>query len=105
VGFVWAREQEKAKKQHYHLAIFIDGVKIRHSKRLLEVITQKWDESDPRNHHKPVVKNPYYFIDNEKVFKKAIYRLSYLAKTRGKGYRPAQSKDYSTSRLKHSNNN
>ena len=31
---------------------------------------------------------------------KAIYRISYLAKTRGKGYRDPQAKDYETSRLK-----
>jgi hypothetical protein len=31
---------------------------------------------------------------------KAINRLSYLAKTRGKGYRDPQAKDYGTSRLK-----
>jgi len=28
---------------------------------------------------------------------KAIYRISYLAKTRGKGYRDPQAKDYETS--------
>ena len=31
----------------------------------------------------------------------AINRVSYLGKTRGKGYRPKQSKDYGSSRLKH----
>jgi len=31
---------------------------------------------------------------------KAIDRISYLAKTRGKGYRDPQAKDYGTSRLK-----
>ena len=25
VGFCWVREQEKAKSQHYHFALFLDG--------------------------------------------------------------------------------
>jgi len=100
IGFVWAREQEKAKSQHYHLAIFIDGDKIRHQKRLLKEIRDKWEAKDPSNHHKPYVDKPAYFINCDEVFHDAVYRLSYLAKTRGKGYRPEQSKDYSTSRLR-----
>jgi len=99
VGFVWAREHEKAKSQHYHFALFIDGDKIKHSKKLIEVIKTKWEETDP-SHHMPYPKKPFYFIDNDEVFADVVYRLSYLAKTRGKGYRPAQVKDYSTSRLK-----
>jgi hypothetical protein len=34
----------------------------------------------------------------------AIYRISYLAKVRGKGYRDPQAKDYGTSRLKFKSN-
>jgi hypothetical protein len=51
----------------------------------------------------PVIKNPFYFIDKDNCQEeraKAIDRLSYLAKTRGKGYRDPQAKDYETSRLK-----
>ena len=42
-----------------------------------------------------------YFIDkNDNGTRlEAIYRLSYLAKVRGKGYRDIQAKDYGTSRL------
>ena len=105
IGFVWAREQEKAKSQHYHLAIFIDGDKIRHPKRLLKEIRDKWEVKDPWNHHKPFVEKPAYFINSDEVFHDAVYRLSYLAKVRGKGYRPEQSKDYSTSRLRLKNDN
>ena len=46
----------------------------------------------------------YYFIDKNNMKEKrleAINRVSYLGKTRGKGYRPKQSKDYGSSRLKH----
>ena len=51
----------------------------------------------------PVIKNPFYFIDKDNCQEeraKAIDRLSYLAKTRGKGYRDSQAKDYGSSRLK-----
>jgi len=50
-----------------------------------------------------VLEHPYYFIDKhnlEDERKEVIKRVSYLGKTRGKGYRNPQAKDYSTSRLK-----
>ena len=34
IGYIWVREQERSKKQHYHLALLLDGNKIRHPKRL-----------------------------------------------------------------------
>jgi hypothetical protein len=99
IGFVWAREQEKAKSQHYHFSLFIDGDKIKRHKKILQVIREKWEGADP-SHHMPFGKNPSYFIDDDDVFADAVYRLSYLAKIRGKGHRLGQVKDYSTSRLK-----
>ena len=45
----------------------------------------------------------FYYIDKhnyEQERADAIERLSYLAKTRGKGYKDIQAKNYSTSRLK-----
>ena len=41
IGFVWAREKERAKEQHYHLALFLDGNKIQHPKKLLPVLKEK----------------------------------------------------------------
>ena len=107
IGSIWAREMERAKTQHYHVAIFIDGDVIRTSQRLLRAIRTKWFKYG----HCPVVEHPYYFIDKHNLEdgrKEVIKRLSYLAKTRGKGYRDSQAKDYETSRLKlnfKSNNN
>ena len=86
------------KIQHYHVALFIDGDVIRTSQRLLRAIRAKWYKYG----HCPVVEHPYYFIDKhnlEDERKEVIKRLSYLAKTRGKGYRNPQAKDYQTSRL------
>ena len=99
VGYVWVREVERSKIQHYHCAFFIDGDKIRNSFRLNQQIKAKWY----KNGHRSVVPKPYYFLDKHNMKeerKEVIYRLSYLAKVRGKGYRSAQAKDYSTSRLK-----
>ena len=99
IGSVWEREKERAKIQHYHAALFIDGDVIRYPNKLLQAIRTKWFKYG----HCPVIKHPYYFIDKhnlEDERKKVIKRVSYLAKTRGKGYRNSQAKDYQTSRLK-----
>lgn len=99
VGFCWVREQERAKAQHYHWVLFLDGDLIRHSKRINEIVRQLW-EGTANNNYVPIVKNPFYFVDNEQLAQEAIYRVSYLAKTRGKGYRDNQVKDYQCSRMK-----
>ena len=99
IGFGWVREQERAKIQHYHVALFIDGDVIRYPNKLLRAIRAKWFMYG----HCPVLEHPYYFIDKynlEDERKEVIKRVSYLGKTRGKGYRNPQAKDYSTSRLK-----
>jgi len=98
VGYVWVREMERAKTQHYHCAFFIDGDRLRTSNVLNQQIKAKWY----KNGHRSVVPKPFYFIDKhnyEEKRKEVIHRLSYLAKVRGKGYRSPQAKDYSTSRL------
>jgi hypothetical protein len=98
VGYVWVREMERAKTQHYHCAFFIDGDKLRTPYVLNQQIKAKWF----KNGHRSVVEKPYYFLDKHNMKEKreeVIHRLSYLAKSRGKGYRSAQAKDYSTSRL------
>jgi len=100
IGFVWVRERETTKNQHYHFALWIDGNKIQHPKKVLAHIMQTWEAIDPSNHSMPYIKKPFYFVENSEGLADAVYRLSYLAKTRGKGYRSNQVKDYATSRLK-----
>ena len=97
-GYVWVREKERAKNQHYHGAIYLDGNKIRHPSKVIRTMKSVW-ESIRATNHIPVVSKPYYFVKNEQVKIEAIYRISYIAKGRGKGYRDIQAKDYSTSRL------
>lgn len=99
VGYVWAREHERSKSQHYHCAIYLDGDVIRRpSNNLKGAIRGAWCALH-ESHHVWFPEKAGYFIDNEETKAKAIYRLSYLAKERGKGYRGRDVKDYSTSRL------
>ena len=99
IGHAWAREQETSKAQHYHVAFFIDGDVIQSPTKLLRQIKAKWFK-----HGRCWIPDDcYYYIDQnnlEEERAKAIERLSYLAKTRGKGYKDIQAKNYSTSRLK-----
>jgi len=99
VGHLWAREKETSKKQHYHCALYLDGNKIQHPKKLTPAMKQMWSAHG----HMSVTENPYYYIEQDNILTKrldAIERLSYLAKVRGKGYRNPQAKDYGASRIK-----
>jgi len=99
IGHAWAREYHgKGKGQHYHLALFLDGNKIRHPSRIIGIIKASW-ERPFSDYHLGYIKRPFYFVNNEEIEQKAIYRLSYLAKTRGKGHRSPQTKDYQCSRM------
>lgn len=99
VGYQWVREQEKAKKQHYHLALILDGDEIQNPRKLNEIIREKWLAWGSIH----IPENCFYYIDkhnHQEERAKAIYRASYMAKSRGKGVRPAQTKDFYCSRLK-----
>jgi len=100
IGYAWAREQERdrAKQQHYHVVLFLDGNKIQHPKKLNMIIKEMWSPHG----NMPAVKNPFYYIgkDDNETRLEAIWRISYIAKIRGKGYRDPQANDYQTSRLK-----
>lgn len=99
IGYCWAREQERAKAQHYHCVLFLDGKLVRHSSRLRGFIKQAW-ESPLGGFHVPVIGKPFYIGKREEIAESVIYRISYLAKARGKGYRPAQNKDFACSRMR-----
>ncbi len=103
MGYAWAREQERSKSQHYHFAIMLDGNKIRHSAKLLRIIKDTWQRKTSNT--MPTIPKPFYFVDDASIKADAIYRISYLAKVRGKGYRAKQAKDYSCSRLIKPNTN
>tara|TARA_R110002111_G_scaffold76736_4_gene121457 strand:- start:215 stop:1027 length:813 start_codon:yes stop_codon:yes gene_type:complete len=103
IGFCWAREYHgKGKGQHYHFALFLDGNLIRHSSRINDIIRDAW-ERPTGGYRIGKIQRPYYLVDDEKMAQKAMYRLSYLAKVRGKGHRLKQAKDFQCSRMKLNN--
>ncbi|MDA3137372.1 YagK/YfjJ domain-containing protein [Vibrio metschnikovii] len=99
-GYSWVREMEKAKQQHYHVALFLDGKQILYPDRILGLLESLWLAAGGSCLQR--VEHCYYrIVDNDfQTKQQAIYRLSYQSKERGKGYRAKQAKDYSTSRLK-----
>ena len=83
------------------MALFIDGNKIQYPSKLLRQIKAKWFK-----HGRCWIPDDcFYYLDISKsnfkqMWREVIYRLSYLAKTRGTGYKDIQAKNYSVSRLK-----
>ena len=106
IGHGWAREKEKAKKQHYHVYLIIDGDVIQNSTKLLKRINAKWYKHGSiwiPTKKLETDRGCFYYIDKHNYKDEraeVIERLSYLAKTRGKGYKDKQAKNYSVSRLK-----
>lgn len=99
IGFIWSRELDKSDSQHYHYTLMLDGHKIRHPEKLLKIIRDVWEHMEGFRY---IPKNCYYNLhrDDHDSIQRAVYRVSYLAKARGKKKRPKQTKDYATSRLK-----
>jgi len=100
VGHLWVREMEKAKSQHYHLVFMLNGHKIRHPSKLISWIERYWEA---RNEPKPYTPRACYTMvgrNDPETYGKAFYRISYLAKERGKGYKDATANNYSASRIK-----
>jgi hypothetical protein len=100
VGHIWVREIETTKHQHYHLALMLDGHKVNHPKNIIILIEKIWEGW---GHPKPFTpKNCYKNLhrNDAEGYQKVFYRLSYLAKQRGKGYKSKTANDYSSSRIK-----
>jgi hypothetical protein len=99
-GYLWVREQERSKSQHYHIMLIIDANKIQHPSALLGWLQERWHV---RGHSRPYVpKNCFYRIrrGDHLAFGEAFYRCSYLAKARGKGYGSLGTNNYSGSRVR-----
>lgn len=96
IAFTWVREQEKAKQQHYHYVLLLDGSKVNSPFQIQQWITDIWGD------YGTCFWAGYKDVERkyEESIQQASYHISYLAKPRGKGYRPAQTKDYGSSRLK-----
>jgi hypothetical protein len=99
IGFIWCRELETAKQQHYHYALMVDGHKINYPYEITNKVKELWRQLDGSEYFP---KNCYYNVkrDDYQTIQSAIWRISYLAKARGKGYKPDQTKNYGTSRIR-----
>lgn len=109
VAYTWVREYETAKRQHYHFVLILDGNKVNTSFKLLDFATDLWKAitgqlindgelfEDGRLQH---IKSVCLNRGDETKRLDVGYWLSYLAKVKGKSYRPDQTKDYNSSRLK-----
>jgi hypothetical protein len=96
---MWCRELETAKQQHYHYALLVDGHKINHSFEINNKVKELWRQLEGSEYFPD---NCYYNVKRGdfETIQAAIWRISYLAKARGKGYKPDQTKNYGTSRVK-----
>ena len=99
LGFIWCRELETAKQQHYHYALMIDGHKVNYPIEVNNKVKELWRQLDGSEFFP---KNCYYNVKrgDYETIQAAIWRISYLAKARGKGYKPDQTKNYDASRIK-----
>jgi hypothetical protein len=68
--------------------LFLDGNLIKYPSKIVPMIEAAWEDGTG-TYTVPYLNHPFHFADNEAIIEKAIYRVSYLAKTRGKGYRQA----------------
>lgn len=98
IAYSWSREQEKAKQQHYHCILMMDGNRIRLAHKLCEKIREIWLQISGGSPH---WSEEYHFHRSDlRTQSKAIYHSSYLFKVRGKGYKPQYAKDYGHSNLR-----
>jgi len=78
----------------------VDGHKVRHPIEILPKIKEIWEQHLDGSEYTP--KRCYYKLGRNDYdsIQAAIWRISYLAKARGKGYNPEQTKNYGASRIK-----
>ena len=96
VRYVWVREQEKAKQQHYHVVLILNGNKIRNPYYIHEKGKEIWSSLRGTSYH--ISKHHHFHRDDHDSACEAFYHISYLAKARGKGYKPHHTKNYGSSR-------
>jgi len=96
-GYHWCRELERGKGAHYHLCLWLDGDKYRTSHSINPRIKEAWENLGGTF---STMRRSYHFVDDDQSRVEALYRLSYLSKSRGKGNRPEQTKDHAMSQVK-----
>jgi len=96
VRYVWVREHEKAKQQHYHVVLMLNGNKIRNPYYIHEKGKEIWSSLRGTSYH--ISKHHHFHRDDHDSICEAFYHISYLAKARGKGYKPHHTKNYGANR-------
>ena len=102
ISYCWVREQERSKHQHYHLVFLLDGQKVRHPYQLNKWIAAYSEFFDLKPYWAGYHNVRRDQADYEMKAQQACYHVSYLAKSRGKGYRSAYTQDYGVCRCTYS---
>ena len=97
VRYVWVRELEKAKQQHYHVALMLNGNKVRNPRYIHDKGKEIWSGLGGTTYHYVEEFHHFHRYDHDSICE-AFYHISYLAKARGKGYKPQRTKNYGASR-------
>jgi hypothetical protein len=98
-GYVWVREMERSKKQHYHLVLFMDQHKISYPLKLVRWIEDRWAAQGQECVHrsKNMTLTRVSYLTSE--MKDCVFWLSYMAKERGKNYKGDRANNFGSSRL------
>ena len=97
VRYVWVRELEKAKQQHYHVVLMLNGNKIRNPHYIHGKGKEVWSGLGGTTYYYVEEFHHFHRYDHDRACE-AFYHISYLAKARGKGYKPHHTKNYGSSR-------
>jgi hypothetical protein len=98
MSYYWVREQEGSKHQHYHLVFLLDGQKVRHPYKLNKWIATYSDFFDLKPYWAGYHNIRRDEADYEMKARQACYQISYLAKSRGKGYKSINTRDFGVNR-------
>lgn len=101
VGFGWVREQNShSEKCHYHCFVMLNGQKVRNTYTTFNVVKAAMKLLINITIHFPY-NCSYMVLRNDLSSQQAaFYRLSYLAKNKGKTDLPVKTKSHNFSRLK-----
>lgn len=104
--YIWVREQSKEKHQHYHVAMFVNGNRMRSPYRIHTYAKEIWGKvlniddgsgyvNECRRYRDGRRGTAHYYICKDKkdwrnTYESCFKRLSYLAKTNTKGYTPSR---------------
>lgn len=97
VRYVWVREHEKAKHQHYHVTLMLNGNKVKNPYHIHNKGREVWAELGGTSYNKGKRHHHFHRDDYDSICE-AFYHISYLAKARGKGYKPRPTKNFGASR-------